>query len=204
MLFVGRSAADDQADCPSSREQKQQTGVEIMPGSTHHQVLIVGECRHNRVAILKRRAVGISLAIVEPEHDHYYSTGFHVGWCWCLILRPPRAAQNKKPDTLPPPVDFATRPRLLSAEKHGSPQERRYANPHYLVVCTGVKLDWGNIVGSRRPSARMGCAATTSPDTAPHTTRGYCLQRPEVRSPGRCSLSRRSHLNAPALKMIGG
>ena len=49
-----------------------------MPVSTHHQVLIVGGGTAGITvsAILKRRAVGINLAIVEPEHDHYYQPAF--------------------------------------------------------------------------------------------------------------------------------
>jgi sulfide:quinone oxidoreductase len=52
--------------------------VEIMQGSTHHQVLIVGGGTAGITvsAILKRRAVGINLAIIEPGHDHYYQPAF--------------------------------------------------------------------------------------------------------------------------------
>jgi sulfide:quinone oxidoreductase len=46
-----------------------------MPGSTHHQVLIIGggTAGITVAAILKRRAPSINLAIVEPAHDHYIS-----------------------------------------------------------------------------------------------------------------------------------
>src|SRR4030095_11376922 len=49
-----------------------------MPGSTHHQVLMVGGGTAGITvsAILSRGAVGINLAIVEPEHDHYYQPAF--------------------------------------------------------------------------------------------------------------------------------
>ena len=77
-MFVGRSAADDRADCPSLREQKQQTRGENhaglnTPSGSHRRGW---NCRHNRVGDSKRCAVGINLAIVEPEHDHYYQPAF--------------------------------------------------------------------------------------------------------------------------------
>ena len=49
-----------------------------MPSSTHHQVLIVGggTAGITVAAILKRRAPGANIAIVEPTHDHYYQPAF--------------------------------------------------------------------------------------------------------------------------------
>jgi len=45
-----------------------------MPGSARHQVLIVGggSAGITVAAILKRRAPGVDIAIVEPSPDHYY------------------------------------------------------------------------------------------------------------------------------------
>jgi hypothetical protein len=62
------------ADCRPHMEQKQQTRVETMPSSTHHQVLIVGggTAGITVAAILKRRAPVANIAIVEPARDHYY------------------------------------------------------------------------------------------------------------------------------------
>src|SRR5579863_8211636 len=49
-----------------------------MPGPTHHQVLIVGggAAGITVAAILKRRAPGIDIAIVEPSAEHYYQPAF--------------------------------------------------------------------------------------------------------------------------------
>jgi 2-polyprenyl-6-methoxyphenol hydroxylase-like FAD-dependent oxidoreductase len=49
-----------------------------MPNSTHHQVLIGGggTAGITVAAILKRRAPGANIAIVEPAHDHYYQPAF--------------------------------------------------------------------------------------------------------------------------------
>jgi sulfide:quinone oxidoreductase len=75
--------------------QKQQVRVEIM--STHHQVLIVGggTAGITVAAILKRRAPGANIAIVEPAHDHYYQPAFTlVGAGVCPLARTRRAEES--------------------------------------------------------------------------------------------------------------
>ena len=49
-----------------------------MPGSAHHQVLVVGggTAGITVAAILKRRAPRADIAIVEPSPDHYYQPAF--------------------------------------------------------------------------------------------------------------------------------
>jgi len=59
-----------------------------MPGSTHHQVLIVGggTAGITVAAILKRRAPGVDIAIVEPSPDHYYQPALTlVGAGVCVV-----------------------------------------------------------------------------------------------------------------------
>jgi sulfide:quinone oxidoreductase len=127
----------------SSRQE-----VEIMPGSTHHQILIVGGGTAGITvsAILKRRAMGINLAIVEPEHDHYYQPAFTLVGAGVYPLARTRRTEES---LIPVGVQWIKNGDTLTYD--------------YLVVCTGVKLDWGKIAGLRRLSARMGCAATTHP-----------------------------------------
>ncbi|MGB8620690.1 MAG: FAD/NAD(P)-binding oxidoreductase [Pseudolabrys sp.] len=135
-----------------------------MPGSTHHQVLIVGGGTAGITvsAILKRRAVGIDLAIVEPEHDHYYQPAFTLVGAGVYPLARTRRAEES---LIPVGVQW-----IRNAAQTFEPEKNtvRLKNGDtltydYLVVCTGVKLDWGKIAGLRRLSARMGCAATTHP-----------------------------------------
>jgi sulfide:quinone oxidoreductase len=138
--------------------------VEIMPGSTHHQILIVGGGTAGITvsAILKRRAVGINLAIVEPEHDHYYQPAFTLVGAGVYPLARTRRTEES---LIPVGVQW-----IRNAAQTFEPEKNtvRLKNGDtltydYLVVCTGVKLDWGKIAGLRRLSARMGCAATTHP-----------------------------------------
>ena len=113
-------------------------------------------------AILKRRAVGINLAIVEPEHDHYYQPAFTLVGAGVYPLARTRRTEES---LIPVGVQW-----IRNAAQTFEPEKNtvRLKNGDtltydYLVVCTGVKLDWGKIAGLRRLSARMGCAATTHP-----------------------------------------
>ena len=49
-----------------------------MPGSAHHEVLVVGggTAGITVAAILKRRVPGADIAIIEPSPDHYYQPAF--------------------------------------------------------------------------------------------------------------------------------
>ena len=67
-------------------------------------------CRHSRLAILKRRAVGINLAIVELEHDHYYQPAFTLVGAGVYPLA--RMRRGKKASYRSASSRFATRPRL--------------------------------------------------------------------------------------------
>ena len=70
-----------------------------MPGSTHHQVLIVGGGTAGITvsAILKRRAVGINLAIVGRVED--WRAG--LGRCSCSLLSRPFVCECHSISTMP-------------------------------------------------------------------------------------------------------
>jgi len=119
-----------------------------MPVSTHHQVLIVGGGTAGITvsAILKRRAVGINLAIVEPEHDHYYQPAFTLVGAGVYPLARTRRAEES---LIPVGVQW-----IRNAAQTFVPEKNtiRLKNGDtltydYLVVCAGVKLDWGKIAG---------------------------------------------------------
>ena len=113
-------------------------------------------------ALLRRRAPGINLAIVEPAHDHYYQPAFTLVGAGVYPLARTRRAEES---LIPVGVQW-----IRNAAQTFEPEKNtvRLKNGDtltydYLVVCVGVKLDWGKIAGLRRLSARMGCAATTHP-----------------------------------------
>lgn len=112
-----------------------------MPGPTHHQVLIVGggTAGITVAAILKRRAPGIDIAIIEPAAEHYYQAFTLVGAGVYPLARTRRPEQGLIPvgvrrirdaaQTFEPDKDTV---RLKNGEA---------LTYDYLVVCTGVKLD---------------------------------------------------------------
>lgn len=67
-----------------------------MPGSRHHQVLVVGggTAGITVAAILKRRAPGADIAIIEPSPDHYYQPAFTL--VGAVSIRWPARAVRKK------------------------------------------------------------------------------------------------------------
>jgi sulfide:quinone oxidoreductase len=150
--------------------------VEIMPGSTHHQVLIVGGGTAGITvsAILKRRAVGINLAIVEPEHDHYYQPAFTLVGAGVYPLARTRRAEES---LIPVGVQW-----IRNAAQTFEPEKNtvRLKNGDtltydYLVVCTGVKLDWGKIAGLAETLGKNGVCSNYSPEHVTYTW--DCLQR---------------------------
>src|SRR5271168_3372497 len=119
-----------------------------MPGSSHHQVLVVGggTAGITVAAILKRRAFGADIAIVEPSSDHYYQPAFTlVGAGVYPLSRTRRADEGLVPVGARRSHDSA---RTFEPEKNTVHLKDDDALiDDYLVVCTGVKLDWGKIEG---------------------------------------------------------
>ena len=147
-----------------------------MPGSTHHQVLIVGGGTAGITvsAILKRRAVGINLAIVEPEHHHYYQPAFTLVGAGIYPLARTRRAEES---LIPVGVQW-----IRNAAQIFEPEKNtvRLKNGDtltydYLVVCTGVKLDWGKIAGLAETLGKNGVCSNYSPEHVTYTW--DCMQR---------------------------
>jgi len=119
-----------------------------MAASTHHQVLIVGggSAGITVAAILKRRAPVTDVAIIEPSPDHYYQPALTLVGAGVYPLARTRRAEES---LIPVGVRW-----IHDAAKSFEPEQNtvRLKNGDaltydYLVVCTGVKLDWGKIAG---------------------------------------------------------
>lgn len=113
-----------------------------MPGPAHHQVLIVGggTAGITVAAILKRRAPGIDIAIIEPAAEHYYQPAFTLVGAGVYPL-----ARTRRPEQGLIPVGVRW---IRDAAQTFEPDKDtvRLKNGEaltydYLVVCTGVKLD---------------------------------------------------------------
>jgi sulfide:quinone oxidoreductase len=120
-----------------------------MPGSAHHQVLVVGggTAGITVAAILKRRAPRSDIAIIEPSPDHYYQPAFTlVGAGIYPLARTRRAEENLIPVGVRWIRDAA---QTFEPEKNTVRLKNGDALTYdFLVVCTGVKLDWGIVCKS--------------------------------------------------------
>ena len=137
-----------------------------MPDSTRHEVLIVGggTAGITVAAILKRRAPSADVSIIEPAPDHYYQPALTLVGAGVYPLARTRRAEES---LIPVGVRW-----IREAAQTFEPEKNtvRLQNGDtltydYLVVCTGVKLDWAKSRDWPRLSAKMVCAATTPPRT---------------------------------------
>jgi sulfide:quinone oxidoreductase len=156
-------------------EQKQQTRVETMPSSTHHQVLIVGggTAGITVAAILKRRAPVANIAIVEPAHNHYYQPAFTLVGAGVYPLARTRRAEES---LIPVGVQW-----IRNATQAFEPEKNTVhlnngdtLTYDYLVVCTGVKLDWDKVAGLAETLGKNSVCSNYSPLYAPYTWQ--CVQ----------------------------
>src|SRR5271154_3374021 len=147
-----------------------------MAGSTHHQVLIVGggSAGITVAAILKRRAPVTDVAIIEPSPDHYYQPALTLVGAGVYPLARTRRAEKS---LIPVGVRW-----IHDAAQSFEPQQNtvRLKNGDaltydYLVVCTGVKLDWGKIAGLAETLGKNGVCSNYSPAHATYTW--DCLQK---------------------------
>jgi sulfide:quinone oxidoreductase len=147
-----------------------------MPSATHHQVLIVGggTAGITVAAILKRRGPGVNIAIVEPAHDHYYQPAFTLVGAGVYPLARTRRAEES---LIPVGVQW-----IRNAAQAFEPEKNtvRLKNGDiltydYLVVCTGVKLDWGKVAGLAETLGKNGVCSNYSPEHVTYTW--DCLQR---------------------------
>jgi sulfide:quinone oxidoreductase len=147
-----------------------------MPGSTHHQVLIVGggTAGITVAAILKRRALGADIAIVEPSPDHYYQPAFTLVGAGVYSLTSTRRAEES---LVPAGVRW-----IRDAAKTFEPEKNKVHLTNgddltydYLVVCTGVKLDWDKVAGLVETLGKNGVCSNYSPAHVTYTW--DCLQK---------------------------
>jgi sulfide:quinone oxidoreductase len=111
-----------------------------MPNSTHHQVLIVGggTAGITVAAILKRRARGVNIAIVEPARDHYYQPAFTLVGAGVYPLARTRRAEES---LIPVGVQWIRNAGQTFEKNTVHLNNGDTLTYDYLVVCTGVKLD---------------------------------------------------------------
>jgi sulfide:quinone oxidoreductase len=146
-----------------------------MSSSTHHQVLIIGggAAGITVAAILKRRAPKVGVAIVEPAQDHYYQPAFTLVGAGLYPLARTRRAEKS---LIPAGVDWicGTAGAFEPEKKVVHLKNGDTVTYDYLVVCTGVGLDWNKIAGLSETLGKNGVCSNYSPAHVTYTK--DCLQ----------------------------
>ena len=147
-----------------------------MAGTKHHQVLIVGggTAGITVAASLKRRGPGaLDIAIVEPSDRHYYQPSFTLVGAGLYD----HADTHRPTDSLIP----SGVKRIAASARKFDPANNTVelstgdtVTYDYLVVCTGVRLDWGKIQGLPDALGRGGVCSNYSPDRVGYTWE--CIQ----------------------------
>lgn len=147
-----------------------------MAGKAHHQVLIVGggTAGITVAAILHRRARDIAVAIVEPAEEHYYQPAFTLVGAGVYPL-----AKTHRPEAsvMPAGVEW-----IRGAAKTFEPESNTVVlqsgeelTYDYLVVCTGVKLDWDKVTGLAETLGTNGVCSNYSSKSVSYTWE--CVQK---------------------------
>ena len=146
-----------------------------MPNN-HHQVLIVGggTAGITVAAIVRRRARHINVAMIEPAQDHYYQPAFTLVGAGVYPLAKTRRAEAS---VMPLGVQW-----IRDAAQSFEPERNTVVlksgdtlSYDYLVVCTGVKLDWDKIIGLAETLGSNGVCSNYSPDSVNYTWE--CVQK---------------------------
>src|SRR4029077_1802395 len=159
------------SECPRPQRAGQFDGGAMRAGTTHHKVLIVGggTAGITVAASLKRHGPGgIDIAIVEPSDTHYYQPAFTlVGAGVYDLARTRRTTESLVPSGVK--RIKAAAHKFDSANNKVELSTGDAVGYDYLVVCTGVKLDWAKIDGLAEALGREGVCSNYSPDHVRYT-----------------------------------
>ena len=147
-----------------------------MANTKHHQILIVGggTAGVTVAASLRRRGSrSLDIAIVEPSETHYYQPCFTLVGAGAYDM-----AKTRRPERslIPAGVTFIHEAaKAFDPDKNSVVLETGDALTYdYLVVCTGLKLDWDNIEGLSATLGKNSVCSNYSPLYAPYTWQ--CVQ----------------------------
>ena len=147
-----------------------------MPNAQHHQVLIVGggTAGITVAAILRRRASGVDIAIVEPADEHYYQPALTLVGAGVYPL-----AKTHRPEASVMPAGVKW---IRNSAKAFEPEQNTVVLQNgdevtydYLVVCTGVRLDWDKVSGLAETLGSNGVCSNYSPNSVNYTWE--CVQK---------------------------
>ncbi|WP_377193834.1 TIGR01244 family sulfur transferase [Ruegeria meonggei] len=139
-------------------------------GDAHFQVVIVGAGAGgiSVAASLKARKPDLDIAVIDPADIHYYQPG------WTMVgggIFDAQATAKTMGSLIPKGVHW-----IKSAVAAFEPENNavvldgcRVVKYDRLVVCPGLKLDWGKVVGLEETLGRNGVTSNYRYDLAPYT-----------------------------------
>lgn len=139
------------------------------PSATHDIVIVGGGAAGAAVAAsLLRRKPGLDIAIIEPQDTHFYQPG------WTMVgggVFKPQDTVKQMAAVLPRRVTW-----IKAAVAGFAPDANavviegcRTIRYSHLVVCPGIKLNWGAIEGLADTLGRNGVTSNYRYDLAPYT-----------------------------------
>jgi sulfide:quinone oxidoreductase len=139
------------------------------PSATHDIVIVGGGAAGAAVAAsLLRRKPGLDIAIIDPAETHYYQPG------WTMVgggIFKPEQTAKEMAAILPRNVTW-----IKAAVAGFAPDTNtlviegcRTIRYTHLVVCPGIKLNWGGIEGLPETLGRNGVTSNYRYDLAPYT-----------------------------------
>lgn len=145
--------------------------------STHHQILIVGggAAGITVAASLQRHRheLELDIAIVEPANEHYYQPAFTLVGAGAYDLA---ATRREEANLIPTDVTWIKDAASVFAPESNTVTlaSGRSLTYDYLVVCTGLQLNWGAIKGLREALGHNGVCSNYAPQTVEYTW--TCMQ----------------------------
>lgn len=143
--------------------------------SEHHTILIVGGGAAGIATAntLNRQNKALTIAVIEPSEVHYYQPGFTIigGGAYTL-----KQATKHTANLLRAGVKW-----IQDYAEHFDPDNNTVTlrsgavlSYDYLVICTGLQLDWHKIAGLKETLGKNNVCSNYSPDTAEYTWQ--CIQ----------------------------
>lgn len=149
----------------------------------HHQVLIVGGGTAGIAvaASLRKRHSGLDIAVVEPARLHYYQPAFSLVGAGQFDID----ATRRQIEIVVPPGVALIRAGAAAFRPEANAVELTDGDTHtydWLVVATGVGLDWDKVSGLRETLGKNGVCSNYAPEHAPYTWQ--CVQglKPDARA----------------------
>lgn len=144
--------------------------LDALPLKQHCPLLIIGGGAAGiaLASSLHKRAPGLQISIVDPATDHWYQPGFTLVGGGIFSAEQTRRSEAS---VMPKHVNW-----IRGAVTHILPEQNQVVladdsklSYERLVVCPGLKLNWGAIPGLEETLGKNGVTSNYRPDLAPYT-----------------------------------